>query len=386
MTSYDFIIAGGGIAGLSLAYHLAQSPLRDRSILIIDKDRKIRNDRTLSFWTHQPTLYDSIAFRSWDRLKVIGEHFEKAAELKAYRYHMVRGIDFYRFVQQRLAVCPNVDFVSGAINQVGERDQQAVVLVDEHELYKGQWVFDSRFTFSEFEPDLARCRAFRQHFMGWEIEAETHVFDPQLPTFMDFRTPQHNNLCFCYLLPFSERHALVEYVQMGQSQIVHELPLKAYIENVLGNDHYRILAKEGGTTPITDWSFPRRVGPHTMAIGTRGGRVKPSSGYAFTRIQRDSAAIVRSLLKSGHPFDVPPDSRLYRLCDSLMLRIMSQHENWLVPLFLKLFQCNPVEDILSFLDESASPLQTLRLTTSLVSELIAQRLSRPPAQLAGEPI
>jgi lycopene beta-cyclase len=121
-----------------------------------------------------------------------------------------------------------------------------------------------------------------------------------------------------------------------------------------------------------------------MNIGTRGGRVKPSSGYAFTRIQRDSAAIVRSLLKHGHPFDVPSDPRFYRLCDSLMLHVMHRHSDWLVPLFVRLFERNPIERILSFLDEHALPGQNLRLTMSLLPELFVQMLSHRPAQQAGE--
>lgn len=40
MIEYDYIIAGGGAAGLSLAYQLVQSSLRDRRILIIDRDEK----------------------------------------------------------------------------------------------------------------------------------------------------------------------------------------------------------------------------------------------------------------------------------------------------------------------------------------------------------
>ncbi|NCC33692.1 MAG: FAD-dependent oxidoreductase, partial [Chloroflexia bacterium] len=55
MTHYDVIIAGGGAAGLSLAYQLINSPLRDYSILVIDKGNKQRNDRTWAFWTDQPT-------------------------------------------------------------------------------------------------------------------------------------------------------------------------------------------------------------------------------------------------------------------------------------------------------------------------------------------
>ncbi len=376
MTHYDFIIAGGGVAGLSLAYHLVQSPLRDRSILIIDKDRKTRNDRTLSFWSAQPMVLDGITFRTWDRLRVIGEEFETAAPLGAYRYCTIRGIDFYQFVRQALATHPHVEFVQGTINRIDEQDQQAIVLVDEDIAYAGQWVFDSRFSPSEFQAELARHHSFQQHFLGWEIETETDVFDPQLPTFMDFRLPQQNGLCFCYVLPFSERRALVETVQMSRFQVAYKPELKRYIETVLGIDQYQILAKESGSSPLTDWVFPRQMGAHTMNVGTRGGRVKPSSGYAFTRIQRDSAAIVRSLLKSGHPFDVPSDPVFYRLCDSLMLRVMERHRAWLAPLFARLFERNPIERILGFLDERASPGQNFRLTLSLVPELMVQMLSR----------
>jgi lycopene beta-cyclase len=375
MSRYDFIIAGGGVAGLSLAYHLVQSPLRERSILIIDRDRKTRNDRTLSFWAAEPGPFDPIAFRTWDRLKVAGEGFETVATLGDYRYCMIRGIDFYQFVRQTLAAYPNVAFVQSTISRIDETDQQAVVRVDEQTAYTGQWVFDSRFPPSAFQAERARCRSFQQHFLGWEIETETAVFDPQMPMFMDFRLPQPNGLCFCYVLPFSERHALVEYVRMGRSQAAHGSPLKTYLENAWGINSYHILTKEGGTSPITDWVFPRRAGRHIMNIGTRGGRVKPSSGYAFTRIQRDSAAIVRSLLTSGHPFDVPPDTRFYRLCDSLMLRVMARRGDGLVPLFIELFKRNSIDRILSFLDERASPGQNLRLTTSLLPALIAQMLA-----------
>ena len=364
------------MAGLSLAYHLVQSPLRDRSILIIDKDRKTRSDRTLSFWSAQPTVFDGITFRTWDRLRVIGEEFENAARLGAYRYCTIRGIDFYQFVRQALATHPHVEFVQGTINRIDERDQQAIVLVDGDIAYAGQWVFDSRFSPSEFQAELARHHSFQQHFLGWEIETETDVFDPQLPTFMDFRLSQQNGLCFCYVLPFSERRALVEYCPDEPLPGRLQARIETLHRNRVRDRPIPILAKESGSSPLTDWVFPRQMGAHTMNIGTRGGRVKPSSGYAFTRIQRDSAAIVRSLLKSGHPFDVPSDPVFYRLCDSLMLRVMERHRAWLAPLFARLFERNPIERILGFLDERASPGQNVRLTLSLVPELMVQMLSR----------
>jgi len=44
---YDHIIAGGGLAGLSLAYKLSlEEAYKDKRILVIDKDKKQSNDRT----------------------------------------------------------------------------------------------------------------------------------------------------------------------------------------------------------------------------------------------------------------------------------------------------------------------------------------------------
>jgi lycopene beta-cyclase len=150
--------------------------------------------------------------------------------------------------------------------------------------------------------------------------------------------------------------------------------LRAYLETTLGIKDYRIVAMEGGTNPLTDQPFPRRVGQRIMSIGILGGRVKPTSGYAFWRIQQDSAAIVRSLLQAEHPFDVPPDSRFYHLCDSLMLQIMDHHGDQIEPIFAALFKNNPIERVLRFLDEAASPWESLSLIATLPPALFLQAL------------
>jgi len=45
------------MAGFSLAYHMRQSPLRDKEILIIDLEPKTENDRTWCFWTREGTAF-----------------------------------------------------------------------------------------------------------------------------------------------------------------------------------------------------------------------------------------------------------------------------------------------------------------------------------------
>ncbi len=77
MEHYDIIIAGGGCAGLSLAYQLIHSPLRDRSILIVDRDDKDQNDRTWAFWTDRPTPFQPVVHREWRRLRFLTEQGEQ---------------------------------------------------------------------------------------------------------------------------------------------------------------------------------------------------------------------------------------------------------------------------------------------------------------------
>lgn len=372
---YDFIIGGGGLAGLSLAYHLIQSDLRDRAILIIDPRRKDQNDRTWCFWANQPTRFDEIVCRSWDQLQFKSDDWERVIDLQAYRYKMIRGIDFYRFAQSELAARGNVEFAQECVDRI-EDDADGVRVFADSQVYRGKWAFDSRFLPTNFKPNLRRHHSLSQYFQGWWIETPNQAFNSQAATLFDFRTEQENDVRFFYGLPLSERQALIEYVRIGQNAAPSDHELRTYVETVLGLREYRIIAREGGVNPLTDWAFPRRIGKRTMAIGTPGGRIKPTAGYAFMRIQRDSAAIVQSLLQSGNPFAVPSDSRYYRLCDSLMLQLMYRHGAQAKSLFADLFKNNPIERVFHFLDEGASPRENLALMASLPPGLFLQAFFR----------
>jgi lycopene beta-cyclase len=362
MEYFDFIIAGGGVSGLSLATHLAHSSLGGGSILVVEPNELSKKDHALSFWCDHPTPFDKVIKRSWTRLRFRSENFDRSFDLGDYRYCTMRRADYIGFIRQELAGCAKVEFLQGSIDQIEDGDSCARVSANGRE-FTGEWVFDSRFRLSELKPEPGRYTSLRQHFKGWEIEMSEAAFDPHTATLFDLRLPQKNELRFIYLLPFSERHALVEYVLLSPED--YDETIRSYIENTLGIQDYQILSKEGGVTPLSDQPFPRQAGRRVMNIGVRGGRVKPSSGYAFMRIQRDSAAIVRSLLKTGRPFDIPADARLYRFCDATLLRIMQQHGEYVKPIYTALFKNNPIERVFHFLDETASPSENLALALSL---------------------
>jgi lycopene beta-cyclase len=371
MKRYDFIIIGAGASGLSLACHLAASPLRDRSILIVDKSLHTHANKTWAFWEkakHPPGAlmpFDGVALHSWRQLLVATPRRRLALHTGPYRYKAIRSEDFYPYAHRRLSEFANIEFLEGDVDAAEEAEDGARICVEGNE-YEGQWVFDSIFRLPGFHP-AQRYRYLKMQVQGWEIETDRPAFDKQIATFLDFRTLQPSRssgggVNFLYVLPYHERYALVEHVacipanQRLMREREEEQMLKNYIERTLGIKGYTVLREEQGVNPMTNYPFARRRSRHVMAIGIAGGMLKPSTGFAFARIQRDSQAIVRSLLKHGHPFDVPRTEWPYRLFEPIMLWLMAKHGQMVGSMLGILFKVGRTHKILSFLDEKGMPI------------------------------
>ncbi len=367
MDTFDYIIAGGGAAGLSLAYHLVQSSLRDRRILVIDRQLKNINDRTWCFWARRPTYFNGLYFRSWLKVGVISENLHRVFDLGEYHYNMLRGIDFYNFVIQDLALRPNVSMLTENIQQIRDTPEGVVVTAG-GQSYAAGWAFDSRFNPNDLPQKDPRYHFLKQHFCGWEVETNQDVFDSSTPILFDFRTEQESGLRFFYILPFTPRSALVEYTVFSSDLLKteeYEQKLADYLSTTLKIEEYTIPFRENGVIPMTDKPFLRKSGEHILAIGTPGGMVKPSTGYAFLRIQHNSAAIIRSLEQHGNPFEIRPTPTRYQLFDSILLQILYRQGRLAKAIFISLFCGNPIQRVFEFLDETAGLLENIRLISTL---------------------
>jgi lycopene beta-cyclase len=365
MQRYDYIMAGAGAAGLSLAYHLAQTPLRDKAILLVDKAPKTDNDRTWCFWERGDGPFERVVCRQWQDVYFHGAGYDALMDLDGYRYKMIRAGDFYPFVRRELEGLPNVHWVYGDITAVRDEPDGASVVVD-GETYAGNWLFDSRFGLSSLARQPGR-HYLLQHFKGWEVEVDRPVFDPAKATLMDFRIEQHGETRFFYVLPFDERRALVEFTVFSADLLTdayYEGEVARYLREFLGLDAYRVLHKEFGVIPMTDHPFPVQRGRHVILTGTAGGQTKASTGYTFRRIQQHSKALADALLTTGRPHVTGGFKGQFALYDSMLLNVMARNRYPIKEIFTLLFQKNPPARILKFLDEDTSFAEDLQIMST----------------------
>ena len=61
MKEFDYIILGGGCAGLSLAYELdVNLKLKDKSLAIVESRSEYKRDKTWSFWKISDHNFDQL--------------------------------------------------------------------------------------------------------------------------------------------------------------------------------------------------------------------------------------------------------------------------------------------------------------------------------------
>lgn len=366
MKKYDFIIAGGGMSGLSLAYYLTQSPLRDRSILIIDKEIKDQNDRTWSFWEREKGPFESIIFRTWNTVDFYGTTLAGPLDMGDYQYKMLRGIDFYEHIQARLAQFPNIERRQGVINRLRDTPDGGFLIVD-GEPMMADYVFDSTYALNLKAP---QHHNLLQHFKGWVITTEKPCFDVKRPRMMDFRVAQEGDCRFLYVLPFNEKTALVEYTIFNDHLLNaedYETSLRAYIHDHLDTGTYQITETEFGVIPMSDEPAPENPTEHIVRIGTSGGYTKPSTGYTFQRTQRYLRELVNRLASTGKPErrQSGPMKSFKGLLDSVLLNVLQHKRHPANDIFTRLYERNPPARIFRFLDEDTSLWEDLRIMSTV---------------------
>lgn len=367
LRTFDFIIAGAGCAGLSLAYLMFQSGLLDSNrLLLLDTTDKVGNDRTWCFWEQSPGIFEPIVLKSWNHLRLAFPNRVLETDISPYSYKMIRSSDFYSFTLAKLQTHPNVTFLKQPVTGIDNHGPNASSLHTPEGSYHAPVIFNSILRYPL--PLRPRNVFLWQHFKGWYIKSEFSVFQQQTATLMDFRTDQSKGTSFIYFLPISDKEALVEYTGFSRDiyeDAFYESQLSGYMEQHFPNMPFLIQEKEFGKIPMTDFSF--KTGRKGLVnIGTAGGMTKGSSGYTFSFIQQQSREIVQRLQK-GEILEKPylHHKRRFDFYDSILLHVLDQHYMPGEALFEDLFSKNPIRRVLRFLNNESRFAEDLATIASL---------------------
>ncbi|WP_210461941.1 lycopene cyclase family protein [Rufibacter roseolus] len=357
--TYDYIIAGAGAAGLSLMCHLLGHPeLQSKRILLLDRDAKQKNDRTWCFWQTGESPFESCLKSQWSQLYFHSPKFSALLDISPYRYKMLDSLSFYQHCFSLMKDFPNVEFRQDEIVSLSPEG----VITGKKAVYEAQYVFNSVL----FQiPKLAGKHYLVQHFKGIFIKTAQPTFKPEEPTLMDFRVAQHQDCRFMYVLPVNAHEALVEYTGFSEAalpQEAYDCEIKQYLQDYLRITDYEIMHEEFGIIPMTDAPFSKRISERVINIGTAGGATKASTGYTFSFIQRQCAAIARNLAQGKKPL-AGADKILdkYAFYDSVFLRVLLEKKLAPWEVFHSMFSKLPASLILKFLNEETSLWEDLRI-------------------------
>ncbi|NGP76173.1 hypothetical protein G3570_05990 [Balneolaceae bacterium YR4-1] len=365
---YDYIIAGAGASGLSLAWHISNSPLSKKRILVVDSDFSISNEKTWCFWHRDTPEFSDLIFKSWSTAEVGIKDEVLSQPLEQYPYYCIRSGDYREFILSKLRAHPSFDLIESDIADI-KGDKNRPLLETEDSTFSADYIFQSCFIPPEFRSTNIKYPLI-QSFLGYEIETPDTVFNSDSFMLMDFDNTYETGLAFMYVLPWTDKSALVEYTLFDsriRKKDFFEKKVEVYLSNKYGLKRidYRVVRKEYGEIPMQDLPYVPWYSERVLNLGRSGGLTKPTTGYTFTNIHEHSKEIVAELLNSGQPALPGRSSFRYRAYDLWLLHILHENPYDALRIFEILFSKNKIDQIFKFLDEENALFEDFKIMGSL---------------------
>jgi len=355
MKEFDYIIIGGGCAGLSLAYELEiNEKLKDKTLAIIEPRTEYKKDKTWSFWKVAAHNFNDCVKKSWENFSVNIPKKTNHLECVDYPYQSIDSGLFYEKINNKLKENKNIFFFKD-ISEINS---------------KNSFIFNS-------VPSIKKdYRNLWQHFCGVEVETQNDFFDDEIFNLMDFDCEQRESVHFFYTLPYSKNKALIETTWLSKmndnSQKDYDNQIKDYIENHLNLKNYKIIYKEEGAIPLF---YPSNKNEkNKINIGTAGGMTRLSTGYTFLNIQEHCKYIRENIenITNTKKFEI---SKKYQLLDDIFLRVLNENPEMMPAIFFKMFKSSP-KTVIKFLSNKSNFLDDLSIIVKMPKWIFIKALFR----------
>ena len=341
MSGIDYIINGGGCAGLSLAYELEiHKKLENKTLAIVEPRNEYKRDKTWSFWKVLPHNFDDCVKKSWENFSINIKNKTKHLNCNNFPYQSIDSGLFYKKIINKLKQNQNIRFFQH-ISEV---------------------IYDSNsFVFNSVPHALPNKNSLWQHFCGVEIESKNNFFDDKIINLMDFDCDQRGSVHFFYTLPYEKNKALIETTWLSKinnsSKKDYNIQIKDYIENSLNLKEYKITYKEEGAIPL--FYPPNKYVGNKIDIGTAGGMTRLSTGYTFLNIQEHSKYIRENIenISNANLFEI---GIKYQFLDKIFLRVLETSPEKIPNIFFKMFNNHP-NTVIKFLSNKSNIFEDLSI-------------------------
>jgi lycopene beta-cyclase len=338
MKEFDYVIIGGGCAGLSLAYELEiNNKLVSKTLAIIEPRVEYKRDKTWSFWKVINHNFDDCVIKSWNNFSINSPTGSHELKTKSFPYQSIDSGLYYKKINTSLSRNKNIHF----FKNISEIDT------------------NNAFIFNSVPQSTLDKSKTWQHFQGVEIEVKKDIFDDEIINLMDFNCDQRNSVHFFYTLPFTKNKALIETTWLSRFDDDklkdYDSQIEKYIEETLGIKKYKINFKEKGAIPLF---YPRLAEEvNTINIGSAGCMTRLSTGYTFLNIQEHSKYIRKNIdnIMSIKTYAI---GRKYKFLDNIFLRVLRKNPERMPDIFLKLFK-SKASTVIKFLSNKSNILEDI---------------------------
>jgi lycopene beta-cyclase len=353
MKEFDYVIIGGGCAGLSLAYELEiNNKLKEKTLAIIEPRKKYKRDKTWSFWKVFDHNFEDCVIKSWNNFTVNTSENSNELRTEKFPYQSIDSGKFYEKINSKLASNTNISF----FKNLNEIDSSSSVVFS-----------------SVFEGELDKSKLW-QHFQGIEIETSKDIFDDEILNLMDFNCDQKDGVHFFYTLPFRKNKALIETTWLSdlenQKLKDYDFQLEKYIKYNLGIKNYKIKFTEKGAIPLFYPSIKKNG--KIINIGSAGGMTRLSTGYTFLNIQEHNKYILKNIDKIDkvEKYNL---GKKYNFLDNIFLKVLKNNPEKMPNIFYKLFKCPP-NIIIKFLSNKSNILEDINIMSKMPKLIFIREL------------
>ena len=349
MKKFDYIIVGGGCAGLSLAYELEiNNKLDKKTLAIIEPRIEYKRDKTWSFWKVTDHNFHDCVIKSWNNFSINSPSGSCQLKTESFPYQSINSDFFYKKINIALSKNKNIKFFKN-VSEINT---------------------NKSFIFNSVPKSTLDISRLWQHFQGVEIEVEKDIFDDEIINLMDFNCDQKNNVHFFYTLPFTKKQALIETTWLSkldnETLKDYDSQIEKYIKESLGIKKYKINFKEKGAIPLFYPSINKEI--NKINIGSAGCMTRLSTGYTFLNIQEHSKYIRKNIdnIVNAKTYTI---GKKYEFLDNIFLRVLKEYPERIPSIFLKMFK-SKTSTVVRFLSNKSNILEDLLIILKMPNKWI----------------